>query len=119
MKYLSEQFEKPEEHDTDADLLRLVEETTDFLETQKSLLIEQFRKRLVLWAIRWSVGFVLIFLTTSLTGGYFWLWTVGIVTCAMSMLILVGIFGASIANLKRASRKVANLQTFGDEENEL
>ena len=47
-------------------------------------------RALIGWAIRWTIGFGLIWAITAWTGRYEWLWTVGIVVAGAFLILVLG-----------------------------
>ena len=46
-------------------------------------------RAVIMWAIRWTIGFALIWAITAWTGRFGWLWTAGIVVAGLSLAITV------------------------------
>lgn len=49
----------------------------------------QTTRALVLWAVRWTIGFAIIWAITAWTGAYSWLWTAGFIVAVLSLVVIL------------------------------
>lgn len=71
------------------------------------------KRALILWVIRWVIGFLLIWFITGVSGGLSWLWWVGVIGA-------IGSLVATMALKRRMSRKLDRLnEAFDDLERTL
>jgi len=75
------------------------------------------KKRLIMWAIRWIIGFVIIWLITAYYPQASWLWLVGIVTAsAFLVFVLAGSwmlkrrFEMAETRISRAEQEIRELE---------
>ena len=66
------------------------------------------KRALILWIVRWVIGFLLIWFITAVSGGLGWLWWVGIVAA-------IGSLVATMALKRRMSRKLDRLNDAFDD----
>lgn len=66
------------------------------------------KRALILWVVRWIIGFLLIWFITAVSGGLSWLWWVGIVAAIASLV-------ATMALKRRMSRKLDRLNDAFDD----
>lgn len=64
-------------------------------------------RALILWAVRWTIGFGLIWAITSWTGRFDWLWVAGLIVAGLS---LATTLYWQVALARQASRTKAKLQ---------
>lgn len=69
---------------------------------------QDVRRALILWLIRWIVGFLLIWFVTAVSGGLGWLWWVGIIAAVASLI-------ATLAIKRTMSRRFDSLNESFDE----
>lgn len=69
---------------------------------------QDVRRALILWVIRWIVGFALIWFVTAVSGGLGWLWWVGIIAAIASLV-------ATLAIKRTMSRRFDSLNESFDE----
>ena len=48
------------------------------------------KRSLILWAIRWTLGFLIIWAVTAWSGRFEWLWTAGLIVAAISLVTTLG-----------------------------
>lgn len=66
------------------------------------------KRALILWVVRWIIGFLLIWFITGVSGGLRWLWWVGIIAA-------IGSLVATMALKRRMSRKLDRLNGAFDD----
>lgn len=73
---------------------------------EADLLAEKFgqdlRRALILWAVRWVATFLLIWFVTAASGGFRWLWWLGLAAAVASLVL-------TLAIKRRMSRRLERL----------
>lgn len=60
------------------------------LEVAAAAVISSLRRRLALWAVRWTIGFAAIAVTLHFRPSMTWLWWAGGGVAVLSLLVLIG-----------------------------
>lgn len=68
------------------------------------------RKRLLLWAIRWAIGFGLIAIAVYFNPDWSWLWWVGAAVAALSLALIVVSSLFLKRKLARTTQKMSELE---------
>lgn len=68
------------------------------------------RGRIVMWAIRWTIGFGIVWAVTSWTGQYYWLWIAGAVVAVISLAINVGFLWFMNQQFSQTADRVTDLE---------
>lgn len=77
------------------------------------------RRAAIMWAIRWAIGFLMIWAITAWTGKYDWLWTFGYIVAALSLGFTILAQWLISRKVARTREKMAKLQDALDEEDDL
>ena len=68
------------------------------------------RRAAVMWALRWSIGFLMIWVITAWTGQHAWLWTFGLVVAAVSLGVSILAQWLISKRVAQSREKMARLQ---------
>jgi len=77
------------------------------LERLQAELAASIRRRLLFWAIRWTLGFAAIAAAVQWRPGLSWLWWVGAIVAFISLLTLLSLHVLSRRRLELARRRLA------------
>lgn len=67
-------------------------------------------RRLLLWVIRWIIGFALIWAVTAWTGRFGWLWLAGFIVAILSLMVTLGAQAFVSRRLGKADHRFAETQ---------
>ena len=70
---------------------------------------QHFRRGMKLWAIRWTIGFGVIWAVTGYTGDHAWLWIAGIAVASLSLTVNIGMKLSLDRKVREAEQKKAEL----------
>lgn len=73
------------------------------------------RRRLVLWAVRWTLGFTAIGLITHLRPGLDWLWWAGGLLALISLTITLGLYWSARRRIDTAQTRVGEYERLARE----
>ncbi len=69
---------------------QLLDDMADDLDVVKRNFSRNIQETFLKWAIRWMIGFGLIWAVTAATGRFSWLWSLGIIVALASLAFNVG-----------------------------
>ena len=77
------------------------------------------RRAAVMWAIRWTIGFLMIWAITAWSGQYDWLWTFGYIVATVSLGFTILAQWLMARKVGQTREKMAKLQDLLDDEDNL
>ena len=105
--------------DRSADIDSTRAEVQDALESMGDKFLAQTNRALVMWAIRWSIGFAIIWAVTSWTGQFDWLWTAGIVVAVATLVFTLAmrwVIAHKINNVRERKQQLDDMLAELNEE---
>ena len=76
------------------------------LESLRSTIVGSARQRLILWAVRWALGFCAIGVIAYFWPGLTWLFWVGLAVAATSLVLTLSLRAVALKRIDRASRRL-------------
>ncbi len=62
-----------------------IDSNRDVLTALDAVMFSETRRGLIVWTMRWTIGFTIIWATTAWTGRFDWLWWAGAAVAATSL----------------------------------
>ena len=94
---------------TEEEALKELEDLQDELADINRDAVLNIRQRLIMWVIRWTIGFGLIWLLVWNWPQLSWLWWVGGIVAATSLVFYLGAYLWMSKQLDRAGERLENL----------
>ncbi len=90
----------------------------DKLEEVRDKTRQFVKRRLLFWAVRWTIGFLIIWVIVHYYPSTYWLWGAGAFVALLSLSVILGSFFFLEHKLKTTNNKVQDLEELLKEEEE-